>query len=33
VHRNRPLAELRPHADDVARTALGRAGVTDPTTD
>ncbi len=33
VHRNRPLAELRPHADDVLRTALGRAGVTDPTPD
>ena len=29
VHRNRPLAELRPQADDVLRTALGRAGITD----
>jgi len=29
VHRNRPLAELRPHADDVLRTALERAGITD----
>ena len=29
VHRNRPLAELRPQAADVLRTALGRAGVTD----
>ena len=28
VHRNRPLAELRPQAADVLRTALGRAGVT-----
>jgi glucosyl-3-phosphoglycerate synthase len=27
VHRNRPLDELRPQADDVLRTALGRAGV------
>ncbi|MGH9046175.1 MAG: glucosyl-3-phosphoglycerate synthase [Acidimicrobiales bacterium] len=27
VHRNRPLAELRPQADDVLRTALGRAGI------
>jgi glucosyl-3-phosphoglycerate synthase len=27
VHRNRPLAELRPQADDVLRTALERAGV------
>ncbi len=26
VHRNRPLAELRPQADDVLRTALDRAG-------
>jgi glucosyl-3-phosphoglycerate synthase len=25
VHRNRPLADLRPQADDVLRTALGRA--------
>jgi glucosyl-3-phosphoglycerate synthase len=32
VHRNRPLAELRPHADDVLRTALGRAGITDTST-
>jgi len=30
VHRNRPLAELRPQADDVLRTALGRAGVSGP---
>jgi glucosyl-3-phosphoglycerate synthase len=30
VHRNRPLPELRPHAADVLRTALGRAGVIDP---
>jgi len=29
VHRNRPLAELRPQADDVLRTALGRAGIAD----
>jgi glucosyl-3-phosphoglycerate synthase len=29
VHRNRPLAELRPQADDVLRTALGRAGLAD----
>lgn len=28
VHRNRPLSELRPQADDVLRTALERAGVT-----
>jgi glucosyl-3-phosphoglycerate synthase len=28
VHRNRPLDELRPQADDVLRTALGRAGLT-----
>jgi glucosyl-3-phosphoglycerate synthase len=28
VHRNRPLEELRPQADDVLRTALGRAGLT-----
>jgi len=27
VHRNRPLSELRPQADDVLRTALGRAGL------
>jgi len=27
VHRNRPLAELRPQATDVLATALGRAGV------
>jgi glucosyl-3-phosphoglycerate synthase len=27
VHRNRPLPELRPQADDVLRTALGRAGI------
>jgi glucosyl-3-phosphoglycerate synthase len=27
VHRNRPLGELRPQADDVLRTALGRAGL------
>ncbi len=27
VHRNRPLAELRPQADDVLRTALARAGL------
>jgi glucosyl-3-phosphoglycerate synthase len=27
VHRNRPLAELRPQADDILRTALERAGV------
>jgi glucosyl-3-phosphoglycerate synthase len=29
VHRNRPLGELRPHAADVLRTALERAGITD----
>ncbi len=29
VHRNRPLEELRPQADDVLRTALGRAGISD----
>ncbi len=29
VHRNRPLSELRPQADDVLRTALGRAGLAD----
>jgi glucosyl-3-phosphoglycerate synthase len=29
VHRNRPLVELRPHAADVLRTVLGRAGITD----
>jgi glucosyl-3-phosphoglycerate synthase len=29
VHRNRPLAELKPQADDVLRTALGRAGIAD----
>jgi len=27
VHRNRPLLELRPQADDVLRTALERAGL------
>jgi len=27
VHRNRPLEELRPQADEVLRTALGRAGI------
>lgn len=27
VHRNRPLAELRPQASDVLRTALDRAGL------
>jgi glucosyl-3-phosphoglycerate synthase len=27
VHRNRPLAELRPQADDVLRAALERAGL------
>jgi len=27
VHRNRPLHELRPQADDVLRTALSRAGL------
>lgn len=32
VHRNRPLVELRPQADDVLRTALGRAGITDTST-
>ncbi|MGH8995970.1 MAG: glucosyl-3-phosphoglycerate synthase [Acidimicrobiales bacterium] len=30
VHRNRPLAELRPQADDVLRTALARAGLDHP---
>ena len=27
VHRNRPLADLRPQAEDVLRAALERAGV------
>jgi glucosyl-3-phosphoglycerate synthase len=27
VHRNRPLSDLRPQAEDVLRTALGRAGL------
>jgi glucosyl-3-phosphoglycerate synthase len=30
VHRNRPLAELRPQAQDVLRAALERGGVTRP---
>jgi len=30
VHRNRPLADLRPQADDVLRTALERAGLRPP---
>ncbi len=30
VHRNRPLAELRPQATDVLGAALRRAGVTGP---